>query len=532
MQRQRPNFVIFLTDQHRADLLGCAGHPVLRTPHIDAIAERGVRFTRFYVANPVCMPNRASLLTGRHSSVHGVRCNGMPLDLDEVSFVEMLAASGYSTRLVGKAHLQNMTGSPPLRQRKPPGPGDQRIDGLDQSRRGRFAGDAYAQEAGGRNWADPATQVRTPYYGFEQVELCTGHGDEVLGNYVAWAQAQGVDLSTIVGAANALPHDSRCPQAWRTAVPEALYPSRYIAERACAAIDAACDDERPFFLLVSFPDPHHPFTPPGRYWDMYKADDMPAEPAYARTDWRVPPHVQALFDQRRTGQANLKGHGAFAIDEYEARQAQALSCGMVAMIDDAVGQVLARLQQHGLMDNTVAAFTSDHGDFLGDHRMLLKGPAHYQSLIKVPMVWADPAMTETAGKVCSALASTMDLSATVLARAGLDRPWGMQGKSLLPCIAADQLVRDHVLIEEEQQRLCFGFAEPPRVHTLVTDRWRLSLYRSADWGELYDLQEDPGEFNNLWHDTRHLHTRAELLAQFARAEIDARDDFPFPTGQA
>jgi hypothetical protein len=94
MSTRRPNFVIFLSDQHRADLMGCAGHPVLRTPHIDSIAERGVRFDRFYVANPVCMPNRASLMTGRPSSVHGVRSNGLPLPMDEVTFVELPAGAG------------------------------------------------------------------------------------------------------------------------------------------------------------------------------------------------------------------------------------------------------------------------------------------------------------------------------------------------------------------------------------------------------------------------------------------------------
>ncbi|MEZ5640041.1 MAG: sulfatase-like hydrolase/transferase [Burkholderiaceae bacterium] len=532
MDPDRPHFIVFMTDQQRADLLGCAGHPVLKTPHIDAVAARGVRFERFYVANPVCMPNRASLMTGRASSVHGVRCNGMPLPLEQVTFVELLAAAGYATTLVGKAHLQNMTGSPPILQRPAPNASMQRLDGLDQAVRTRHADARYQQEADARDWADPATRVQTPYYGFQHVDLCTGHGDLVRGNYVAWAQARGLDLDRTAGAANALPHDMRCPQAWRTAVPEELYPSRYIAEQACAALDRHAGDERPFFLLVSFPDPHHPFTPPGRYWDMYDPASMPPEAAYARSDWQPPPHVQAVFDQRNAGRANLNGHAAFAVDAEEARQAHALSCAMVSMIDDAVGQVLARLQHHGLTQRTVVAFTSDHGDFLGDHRLLLKGPAHYQSLIRVPMVWADPAEPEVAGSTRQALASSIDLPATVLARAGIERPWGMQGLSLLETVASGRPVRASVLVEEEQQRHCFGFAEPPRVHTLVTERWRLSLFRGVAWGELYDLQQDPGEFVNLWGDAAHLVVKADLLAEFARTQITMQDDCPFPTGQA
>ena len=116
--RKRPNFLMIVTDQHRADYLGCAGHPVLKTPHIDGIAARGVRFDRFYVANPVCMPNRATLVTGRMPSLHGVRHNGIPLALSENTFVDLMRHEGYRTALIGKSHLQNMTGEPPSMQRR------------------------------------------------------------------------------------------------------------------------------------------------------------------------------------------------------------------------------------------------------------------------------------------------------------------------------------------------------------------------------------------------------------------------------
>src|SRR3982074_3926013 len=119
----RPNFLLFITDQHRADYLGCYGHPVLKTPNIDAIAERGTRFTRFYVATPVCMPNRATLMTGRMPSVHGVRSNGSPLSLQSNTFIHTLRAPGHAPALVGQRHLQNFSGIPALFQRAPPPPG-------------------------------------------------------------------------------------------------------------------------------------------------------------------------------------------------------------------------------------------------------------------------------------------------------------------------------------------------------------------------------------------------------------------------
>src|SRR6267154_1461831 len=121
----RPNFLLFITDQHRADYLGCYGHPVLATPNIDSIAVRGTRFTRFYVATPVCMPNRSTLMTGRMPSVHGVRSNGLPLSLQSNTFVDALRAAGYMTALVGKSHLQNFGDYPAILKRPLPRTGDQ-----------------------------------------------------------------------------------------------------------------------------------------------------------------------------------------------------------------------------------------------------------------------------------------------------------------------------------------------------------------------------------------------------------------------
>ena len=248
MLKKRPNFVIFLTDQHRADLLGCAGHPVLRTPHIDSIAERGVRFDRFYVANPVCMPNRASLMTGRPSSVHGVRSNGLPLPMDEVTFVELLRDAGYDTVLVGKSHLQNNTGLPPKLE-WPPAPATHRAPApeLAQSRRDHLDSPLYNQE-GRRDWDDPDTRVTLPFYGFGQVELATGHGDLVEGNYMAWVRSKGADVRALRGPQHALPHENSCPQAWRTAMPEELYPSAYVAEKSCEVIERLSQQQdKPFF---------------------------------------------------------------------------------------------------------------------------------------------------------------------------------------------------------------------------------------------------------------------------------------------
>ena len=125
---KRPNFLLFINDQHRVDYLGCTGHPVLKTPNIDSIAAHGASFERFYVATPVCMPNRSTLMTGRMPSVHGVRSNGSPLPLNSNTFVDALRAGGYTTSLVGKSHLQNFSEFPAILKRPPPRAGDQVLD--------------------------------------------------------------------------------------------------------------------------------------------------------------------------------------------------------------------------------------------------------------------------------------------------------------------------------------------------------------------------------------------------------------------
>ncbi len=265
---KRPNFLFFITDQHRVDYLGCSGHPVLKTPHIDQIAARGTRFTRFYVATPVCMPNRSTLMTGRMPSVHGVRSNGTPLSLNSNTFVDALRAAGYATALVGKSHLQNFLDYPAILKRSAPREGDQVLDAsFAEARKPAASGGPYDQEHPARWEPGRDFEMQLPFYGFEYVDLCTTHGDQVGGHYYVWLKSQRRDADALRDRKNQLPHDYVCPQAFRTPIPEELYPTAYIAARSCAWLDryAAGDRDKPFFLMTSFPDPHHPFTPPGKY---------------------------------------------------------------------------------------------------------------------------------------------------------------------------------------------------------------------------------------------------------------------------
>ena len=510
---KRPNFILFMTDQHRADYLGCTGHPVLKTPHIDAIAASGTIWNRFYVTSPVCMPNRASFMTCRMPSSHGVRCNGIPLDQRNVTFVELLREAGYKTALIGKSHLQPFSGKPATLARPETRDGFHRADGpLSEAVRhdhGSYRAEHPEQEAFGAD---------LPFYGFDHVELVTRHGDRCLGNYRDWVLEREPNIDALTGADNQLPHDYECPQAIRTAVPEELYSTSYIAERAEAWLHE--QDDQPYFLMVSFPDPHHPFNPPGRYWDMYDPADMTTPAAFQANEWEPPAHVAGVLRQREEGRANLKAMGAIGTSEREARDAQALTCGMISMIDDAIGRVRAA---PGAGD-AVTVFTTDHGDHLGDHGMLFKGAAAYEELTRVPFIWSDPERKNE--PTTDAIAQTHDIGVTILERAGIEPAIGMQGQSLFAA------PRDLAFIQYEHQSSNPGLGRPPRVHTIRTRRWRLSMFDGVEWGELYDLENDPNEFKNLWDDAGYADQRSILIETLARTQISHVDQAPFPVSHA
>jgi arylsulfatase A-like enzyme len=523
---KQPNFILFMTDQQRWDHLGCNGNQVLKTPHIDGLAARGVNFDRFTVASAVCMPNRSTLVTGRMPSLHGVRYNGVPLSRQSVTFVDLLRAGGYSTGLVGKSHLQNFTNmeaavSAAVEAGTPPPPA------LAEARRDTIGGTEYEEEHTPQDGRQGYLDLKAPFYGFDHVELCTRHGDRAMGHYDLWLRERHENAADLRGPKNAIAEpDYSAPQAWHTSIPEEHYTSAYVAERSAAFLEAQ-DPAKPFFLQCSFPDPHHPYTPPGKYFRMYDPDTIDLPASYHNPA----PQPTTAYIQARTaaGEINRNAILPFAASERETREIIALTYGMIAMVDDCVGRVLAKLQDLGLTEDTVILFTSDHGDFMGEHGIMLKGPLHYQGLVKVPFIWTDP-KDRLEGIRQGALTGTIDIARTVLARAGLAPFNGMQGHDLGPLMHGEiDALRDGMMVEQDAQRPNFHFDRPIRARTYVTKRWRLSRYMGSDFGELYDLENDRAEMRNLWDDPDHGAIKSELLADMVMAMIENQETSPRPT---
>jgi len=512
---KQPNYLFLITDQQRADWLGCYGHPVLKTPHIDAIAARGTRFDNFHVASPVCMPNRASLLTGRYPSVHGLRYNGCRLPLSANTFVDVLHQAGYHTAAIGKSHLQPFTGLDPIGRLPEEMPGNPEAWKAD-------AGD-YAREEPERYQDDGRYEFQTPYYGYEHIDMVTVHGDRCGGHYRQWFRDNAPDWQALHDDANQLPHNYSCPQAYRTPIPEALYPTAYVRDSAINYLNSRTNEDNPFFAFISFPDPHHPFNPPGKYWDLYSPDDFSVSLPYEAHKNPTEP-MRWLYDNWKNNGKQTTPQSAIMLNDDQLKEAMALTAGMMAFIDDAVGDIVNALESSGQLENTVICYTSDHGDYLGDYNMLLKGALPFRGITQVPFIWSDPRNREPA--VSSALASTVDIAATVLERAGLKPFNGNQGKSFHSALTGGSGVRDELLIEFNDGGRRLGFEKPARVRSLVTSEWRYTLYSDKDWGELYDLTNDPLESHNLWSNDDYASVRARLSERLNHQLTAQMDESP------
>jgi len=496
----RPNVLLILTDQHRPDHLGFGGNPTVQTPTFDTLAAHSMRFTNAFVANPLCQPNRCSMLTMRYPSVHGTRHNGIALDWDANTFVRRLRAEGYRTGLVGKGHFQNFELFPNIAR--------QQFDfSLDEQARltglpGSQGWDRYESIDGHR-----AEDIVFPddYYGFDHVEILSSHGDVVTGHWVRWLREKGVDWADVAGPDNAEWALAEWGEVRKPSMPPELYPTTFVAERSIDWIESRAGDDEPWFLQCSFPDPHHPFTPPGHYADMYDPADVVMPPTFDDPHTRSAEHIRRIV----SGRGNLDTSPALqAPDEHQLRHAMAFEYGAITMIDDAVADVLAALDRSGQAEDTIVIFTSDHGDMFGDHGLLLKMFVHYDGVLRVPFTIAGPGIAPGAS---DSLCNTLDLGETILDLCDVESYYGSQGLSLRPILDDPAVeLRHELLIEEDQIRDYMHAGVQPRMRTILTKDARLTRYQNLDSHDLYDLGNDPDELENRWDDPASRSLRAEM----------------------
>jgi len=469
---QRPNVLLITTDQQRFDSLGCCGSAFMHTPNLDRLAAQGALVERAYCCNPVCMPSRASIFSGRMVSRHGVWDNGVNLPEDVPLVSHRLADLGYRTHYVGKTHFQVSGGT------------------RDQSRE---AGDG---------WEERFPAWTGPYYGFETVELSIGHTKGGLrGHYGAWVRQQvsQADWDRYQEADMRGEYFFGC-NAFDWDLPTELHNSTWVAERGIDFLDRH-DLGRPFLLALGFQDPHHTHCVPRNFASRVDPAAVPP-PDYTEGELDDrPPHYAATHD------GSVGGWAFDRVTDTEAREGRAYYYTLVQQIDREVGRVLAALDRRGLTDNTLVVFTSDHGELLGDHGLWMKGPYPYEVLIHVPMIVRWPAGLPGARRV-DALVSHVDLVPTLLAAVGAEPDDGLDGANALPLLRGQvDRLRHEALVE---------YTHGPggmRLKTLVTENRKLTWYGDGRPGELGDLANDPREKRNLWDDPAYGADKAELLGR-------------------
>ncbi len=494
------NILFIMCDQLRFDYLSCYGHPHLETPNIDALAARGVRFTRAYVQSPVCGSSRMSFYTGRYVSSHGASWNGIPLKVGEMTMGDYLRPLGVQTALVGKTHM------------RPDHEGMERLgidpDSIIGVRASECGFDPYERDDGlhgvgpdGRYDPQPPRYNRylneNGYPGDNPWHDWANSGEDEDGNIVSgWAM-----------------HHARLPARVNAEHSE----TPYMTGRAMEFIREA--GEAPWCLHLSYIKPHWPYIAPAPYHDMYGAQFV--VPVVRSEAERADPHpVYREFMDHKMSRV-------LARDEARLTVIPAYM-GLVRQIDDQLGVLFEFLEERGLFDNTMIVFTSDHGDYLGDHWLGEKDLFHEPS-VKIPLIIYDPSKQadKTRGSTCDALAESIDLAPTFIDAVGGDsgeQSHRLEGRSLLPVLHGEQPADWRRFVVSEYDYAIQPAAtrlglEPrdARLFMVADQRWKY-VHAPGFRPMLFDLQEDPSEFNDLGADPDHERERgilADALAEWA-----------------
>ena len=490
----RPNVRLITSDQQHFSTLGF-NNPKIKTPALDRLAAEGTNFTRAYCNNPVCSPSRSTIITGMYPSWHHCWTIGVKLPEDVPTVGDTLQDHGYVTSLIGKAHFQ------PLATQA----GSESIECQPVLRDLPY-------------WQN----FRGPWYGFRFVETARMHADEAHAgqHYGLWMEEKG--LKNWRDYFQSYPADAaHAPREHTWNLPQEYHYTTWTAEKTIEHIDQHTREGRPFFTWASFHDPHPPYLVPEPWASMYDPADMEPGSATPGEHDLLPPHFRETqktkpdfspWRETPFGNHGFSSHVGLC-EEEKLRKDMAVYYGMVSFMDQQIGRILDYLDEKGLADNTIIVFTTDHGHFLGQHGLGAKGAFHFEDLLRLPFIVRWPREVP-AGRTCDALQSLIDLSPTFLEAAGIETPGIMQGVSQLDVWRGRaEKARDEVLVEFRHQ--------PTKVHlrTFINDRYKLTVYRDQPYGELFDLEADPGETHNRWDDPQYAQVKATLFQQWVNAEV-------------
>jgi arylsulfatase A-like enzyme len=443
---RRPNILLIYTDQQRWDTLNSSGNPTIHTPNLDALAREGVTFDHHFVQHPLCMPSRVSMLTGQYPATLGITHMGVPVPPDTVTLPRLLHSYGYRTANFGKLHFQPH--------------------------------------------ANRDHRAPHPAYGFDELAVSDEPG-VYMDAYRAWVRHKlrqsGRDMAQLDRLSVGLPparhiwqqvmdhpdpvsHPSTGERDDFTgAIPfpadDDLTHSAFVADQAIDFIRRQTGDQ-PFLCIAGFFAPHAPWVVPQTYLDQYDRDALPLPNYPQDVNAQRPADPAARFSDAQLRSAK---HGYYA---------------MISEVDHYVGSILSTLAAQNFADNTIVVFTSDHGEWLGDHLRYGKGYPGDDATSRTPLIIHAPGGTAHR-QPYSGIVEAVDIVPTLLDLAAIQAPSHLQGRSLAPVIFGQpDTGRSSALMEATGWK------------ALRTNRFRYLLHEDGS-EMLWDLTRDPGEYHDV-----------------------------------
>lgn len=468
-EKQRmPNVLILHSDQHSARALGCYGNKQVITPNLDRLARDGIKIDHAFTQNPICTPSRMCMLSGQYA--HNIGYYGLMGEKPErlPNIFEYFKEQGYQTGAAGKLHT----------------PAGWVSDHCD------YVGDGYGFEHPVRPWNRRMEEGCQGLKGDDYSVYLAEHGlyedrdDKILQEWFEQNEHR----------------KGQCVDARFSRIPKEHSMEAWTAKCTNRFIDQCVKEEKPFCYWMTVPRPHQTYAPCKEFWDLYEGVDL-----------ELPPNAENDMHDRsaaaKATQENFQKNGDWMLFEprnFEEARKRVLRgyYACVSQMDDAMGRVLDKLDELGIRENTIIVYTTDHGEFAGEHGMIEKAPGiGFGCVTRIPMIFSWKGKLK-AGEARDSLVESIDILPTVCELAGLARPDWADGRSAVPVLRDDTGIRD------------IAVTENPNTKTIHTKRYKLTQYlpefQGEDFGELFDMEQDPYELKNLYFDPAYQDVVQEL----------------------
>lgn len=448
---KHPNVLWLMSDQHNARCTGYNGHPDVKTPNLDKIAANGINFVNGFANNPICSPSRICFATGKYMHTHRMFGNNHAeyLHPNHDTIAYRFRMAGYQTGLFGKSHMIR-----------------------------RWDEDAFERI----RYTDLCDSIRNDPRTTHYFQYLVDNG---LGNlYEEGSPAEDM-MHTMDGSGPAqLPYEHSIEHYTGN---ETL---KFLEER---------DESRPFYIHMSFQRPHAPIAPAEEYFNTYNPDKLTLHES------KVDYFENKFSSKPESIRKIVENGGSYPMADSEQRLRRCLASyyALISCIDMEIGRVLDYLDETGELDNTIVFYTADHGDFAGEHGLFHKNLGIYDSIQHIPYLLSYPGGPQDL--VHEAFAESVDIYPTLCELCGVEFPQDIDGESLIPVINKKRAGKEEAYCE------WIWFENNKKVSAVCNKNYRLVHLGIEDEGELYDLQKDPGEINNLWNNPEYKEEKLQMM---------------------